>query len=160
MSNYRPAIFGIVVMLMASPAQSSDVSVPSGGNVAKGPQIPSLTLPTDDFAKMLTGPFMPLHRAEALPPIHSEPLDLEMLIRDVDSFNARTAQWGPNPMAAAMKDEISTVGGPAREGDALDFSTLNREGLSRLPLVDPRTETSEMFSIQTVGRPVPLLSRF
>jgi hypothetical protein len=119
-----------------------------------------LALPTDDFAKMLTGPFMPLHGAEALPPIHSEPLDLEMLIRDVDSFNDRTAQWGPNPMEAAMKDEISTVGGPAREGNAIDFSALNREGISRLPLVDPRTETSEMFSIQTVGRPVPLLSRF
>ena len=160
MSNYLPATLGIVVMLMASQAQSNDVSVPSGGKVAELLQFPSLIRPTDGFAKVPTGPFMPLHGAEALPPTPSEPLDLEMLIRDVDSFNARTAQWGPNPMEAAMKDEISTVGGPAREGDAIDFSALNREGLSRLPLLDPRMETSEMFSIQAVGRPVPLLSRF
>src|SRR5262249_45256812 len=33
-----------------------------------------------------------------------------------------------------------------------------REGLSRLPLGDPRMKTSEMFSIQTVGLPVPLFS--
>ena len=129
MSKYLPATLGIVVMLMASPTLSNDVSVPSD-KVAEGLQIPSL----------------------------SEELKLEMLIRDLDNFNRRTAQWGRNPMEAAMKGEISTVGGPAREGDAIDFSALNREGISRLPLVDPRTETSEMFSIQTVGRLVPLLS--
>src|SRR5438477_5780744 len=82
---------------------------------------------------------------------------LEILIRDVDSFNSRIAQWGPNPMDAAMRGEISTVGGPSREGDAIDFAALNREGLSRLSLLDPRMKTSEMFSIQTVGLPVPLL---
>ena len=152
MSNYLPATLGIVAMLMASPALSNDI---------ERLEIASLTLPTNPFAKMPTGPFMSLqiNGAEVLPPNPSEAL-LEILIRDVDSFNSRTAQWGPNPMDAAMKGEISTVGGPAREGDAIDFAALNREGLSRLPLVDPRTKTSEMFSIQTVGLPVPLLSRF
>jgi hypothetical protein len=112
---------------------------------------------------MPTGPL--IYVAEILPPIPSEALKLlklEMLIPEMDSFNSRTAQWGPNPMEAAMKVDISTVGGPAGEGDAIDFVALNREGLSRLPLVDPRTETSEMFSLETVGLPVPLLtpSRF
>jgi len=162
MSNYLPATLGIVVMLMASPALANDVSVPSGGKVAEGLQIPSLALPKHYFAKMPTGPIMSLqiNGVEVLPSIPSEALKLEMLIRDVASFNSRIAQWGPNPMEAAMKREISTVGGPAMEGDAIDFAALNREGLSRLPLADPRTKTSEMFSIQTVGLPVPLLSRF
>jgi hypothetical protein len=72
--------------------------------------------------------------------------------------DSRTAQWGPNPMESAMKEEISVVGGSAREGDAIDFVALNREGLSRLPLADPGTKTSEMYSIQTVGLPGPHLS--
>jgi hypothetical protein len=58
-------------MLMASPTLSNDVSVPRG-KVAEGLQIPSL----------------------------SEELKLEMLIRDLDNFNRRTAQWGRNPMEA------------------------------------------------------------
>jgi hypothetical protein len=131
MSKYLPATLGIVVMLMASPTLSNDVSVPSG-KVAEGLQTPSL----------------------------SEELKLEMLIRDLDNFNRRTAQWGRNPMEAAMKGEVSTVGGPAREGDAIDFAALSREGLSRLPLADPRAKIFEMFSIETVGLPVPLLSPF
>ena len=131
MSKYLPATLGIVVMLMASPTLSDDVSVPRG-KVAEGLHIPSL----------------------------SEELKLEMLIRDLDNFNRRTAQWGRNPMEAAIKGEISTVGGPAREGDAIDFAALNREGLSRLPLADPRAKIFEMFSIETVGLPVPLLSPF
>ena len=163
MSNYLPATLGIAAMLMASPALANDVSVPSGGKVAEELQIPSLALPTNHLGQMPTGPL--IYVAEILPPIPSEALKLlklEMLIPEVDSFNSRTAQWGPNPMEAAMKVDISTVGGPASEGDAIDFVALNREGLSRLPLVDPRTETSEMFSLETVGLPVPLLtpSRF
>ena len=129
MSKYLPATLGIVVMLMASSTLSNDVSVPRG-KVAEGLQIPSL----------------------------SEELKLEMLIRDLDNFNRRTAQWGRNPMEAVMKGEISTVGGPA--GDAIDFAALNREGLSRLPLADPRAKIFEMFSIETVGLPVPLFSPF
>ena len=130
MSKYLSATLGIVVMLMASPTLSNDVSVPSGGKVAEGLQISSL----------------------------SEELKLEMLIRDLADFNRRTAQWGRNPMEAVMKGEISTVGGPA--GDAIDFAALNREGLSRLPLADPRAKIFEMFSIETVGLPVPPLSPF
>jgi hypothetical protein len=155
MSNYLPATLGIAAMLMASSALANDVSVPSGGKVAEELQIPSLALPTNHFAQMPTGPFVSfkIYVAEILPPIPSEALKLlklEMLIPEVDSFNSRTAQWGPNPMEAAMKVDISTVGGPASEGDAIDFVALNREGLSRLPLVD-----SEMFSLETVGLPVP-----
>jgi hypothetical protein len=158
MSNYLPATLGIAAMLMASPALANDVSVPSGGKVAEELQIPSLALPTNHFAQMPTGPFVSfkINVAEVLPPIPSEALKLEMLIPEVDSFNSRTAQWGPNPLEAAMKGEISTVGGPASEGDAIDFAALNREGLSRLPLADPRMETGEMFSLETVGLPVPL----
>jgi hypothetical protein len=61
-----------------------------------------------------------------------------------------------NPMEGAMKGEISTVGGPGIEAEDIDFAILNRVGLSRLPVADPRMETSEMFSVETVGLPVPL----
>jgi hypothetical protein len=74
-----------------------------------------------------------------LPPTISEVLKLEML-RERGSFDPRTVQWGPNPMDTAVN------------GSTIDFAALNREGLSRLPL------TSEPFSIETVGLPVPLLS--
>ena len=160
MSNYLPATLGIVAMLMACPAVANDVSVASGDKVAEGLQIPSLTLPTDFFPKMPTGPFMSfqLNEVGVLPPSLSEAWKWELLIREGD--NSRAVEWGQNPMEAALKGEISTVGGPAREGDAIDFTALNREGLSRLPLADPRTKTSEMFSIETVGLPVPLLFRW
>src|SRR3954466_5661883 len=45
MSNYLPAVLGFVAMLMASPALANDVSMPGGGKLAEGRQIPSLTLP-------------------------------------------------------------------------------------------------------------------
>jgi hypothetical protein len=61
-----------------------------------------------------------------------------MLTAQVESFNSRTVQWGLNPMEGAMRGEISTVGGPANEGDAIDFAVLNREGLSRILFHDPR----------------------
>src|SRR6476646_4402393 len=130
MSSYLPTTLGIAVMLMASTALANDVSVPPGGNAAK--EQPPLALPTDHFAPMPTGPFVSLkiNVAESLPPIPFEALKLEMLIAHVDSFNFRTAQWGLNPMEA-MKGEISTVGGPASEENAIDFTLLNREGLSR-----------------------------
>jgi hypothetical protein len=71
----------------------------------------------------------------------------------IDSFNARTVMWGPNPMQEPMEGEISTVGGPASEANTIDFSTLNHDGLSRLPFGDARNETKA-----TVGLPVPSLS--
>jgi len=108
MSNYLPATLGIAVMLMASPTLSKRRFGAKWGQVAEGLETPSLNLPTNYFAKMSAGPFMSLqiNGADVLPPIPSEELTLEMLIRDVDSFNSRTAQWGPNPMEAAMKERF------------------------------------------------------
>jgi hypothetical protein len=163
MTKYLPATLGLAAMLMASTALANDVSVPPGSNAANELPNPPLALPSDQFAPVPIGPFISLKAtvAEVLPPIPVEVLRLKTLIAQVDSFNARTAKWGLNPMEEAMDGEISTVGGPASEENTIDFSVLNREGLSRLPLDDARNETKEMFSIATVGLSVPApLPRF
>jgi hypothetical protein len=140
MSKYLPATLGIAAMLIASTALANEVLAPVGGKVAEQLQFPPFNLPTNHFVPMPTGPFVSLNTrvAEVLPPIASAALKLEMLMAQVDSFDSRTAQWGLNPMEGAMKGEISTVGGPASEGDAIDFAVLNREGLSRMPFYDSR----------------------
>ena len=110
MSNYLPAALGIVAMLMASTALANEVSAPIGGKVAEQLQIPGLP----------------------------DGLKLGMLMAQLEGFNFRTAQWGLNPIEGAMRREISTVGGPGIEAEVIDFAILNRVGLSRLPVVDPR----------------------